>query len=442
MPIVALVGRPNVGKSTLFNRLIGEHRAVVHDQPGTTRDRLYGTAEWRDREFTVIDTGGIGLDTGDGDLLADVRLQAEEAMREADVIIWVVDAAAGMTGADQEVADELRPSRKPVILAANKADNQRRQLDATAEFSPLGFGEPVTISALHGEGTGDLLDAIVEWFPKTPPVDEDTPAVSIAIVGRPNVGKSSLVNRLVGVQRTIVRDEPGTTRDAIDTPIVRDGQTVLLIDTAGVRRRGRIQPGVEKFSVLRTVRAIERADVAVLLIDATEGVLAQDAHVAGYVDEAARGLIVAVNKWDLAEKHPKAQQEYTLALRRELKFADWAPVVYISAKTGQRVDRVIAEALTIQAERTRRVPTSQLNDVIRKAVEAHPLTERGRALKIYYTAQTGTSPPRFTCFCNNPKLVHFSYVRYLDNTLRSNFGFDGTPIRIEFRGREGGAKAR
>jgi GTP-binding protein len=435
MPIVALVGRPNVGKSTLFNRLIGERRAVVHDQPGTTRDRLYGTAEWRDREFTVIDTGGIGLDTGDGDLLADVRLQAEEAMREADVIVWVVDASSGMTAADQEVADQLRPSRKPVILTANKADNQRRQLDATAEFSPLGFGEPVLISALHGEGTGDLLDAIVEWFPKTPPQDDDAPAVSIAIVGRPNVGKSSLVNKLVGVQRTIVRDEPGTTRDAIDTPILRDGQTVLLIDTAGVRRRGRIQPGVEKFSVLRTVRAIERADVAVLLIDATEGVLAQDAHVAGYVDEAARGLIVAVNKWDLAEKHPKAQQEYTVALRRELKFADWAPVVYISAKTGQRIDRVITEAMSIQAERTRRIPTSQLNDVIRKAVEAHPLTERGRALKIYYTAQTGTSPPRFTCFCNNPKLVHFSYVRYLDNILRANFGFEGTPIRLEFRGR-------
>ncbi|MBV9580689.1 MAG: ribosome biogenesis GTPase Der [Chloroflexi bacterium] len=437
MPIVALVGRPNVGKSTLFNRLIGEHRAVVHEQPGTTRDRLYGTAEWRNREFTVIDTGGIGLETGDGDLLADVRLQAEEAMREADVIVWVVDASGGLTAADDVVADQLRPSRKPVILTANKTDNQRRQLDALAEFTPLGLGEPVLVSALHGEGTGDLLDAILEWFPKAPIEEEEAPAVSIAIVGRPNVGKSSLVNRLLGVQRSIVRDEPGTTRDAIDTPIVRDQQTILLIDTAGIRRRGRIQPGVEKFSVLRAVRAIERADVAVLLIDATEGVLAQDAHVAGYVDEAARGLIVAVNKWDLVEKHPKAQDEYTTMLRRELKFADWAPVVYISAKTGQRVDRVVTEALAIQAERTRRVPTPQLNDVIRRAVEIHPQTERGRALKIYYTAQTGTSPPRFTCFCNQPKLVHFSYVRYLDNTLRAAFGFRGTPIRLEFRARSG-----
>jgi GTP-binding protein len=433
--IAALVGRPNVGKSTLFNRLIGEHRAVVHEQPGTTRDRLYGTVDWRGREFTVIDTGGIGLDTGEGDLLADVRLQAEEAMREADVIVWVVDAAGGLTGADHEVAEELRRSTKPVILAANKVDNAKRELDAIAEFSRLGFEEPVTVSALHGEGTGDLLDAIVTWFPKADVEPETPPAVSIAIVGRPNVGKSSLVNALVGARRAIVRDEAGTTRDAIDTPIVRDGQTVLLIDTAGIRRRGRIAPGVEKFSVLRAVRAIERADVAVLLIDATEGVLAQDAHVAGYVDEAAKGLIVAVNKWDLVEKHPKAQQEYTQALRRELKFADWAPVIYVSAKTGQRVERIVSEALAIQAERTKRVPTPRLNDVIRRAVEVHPLTERGRALKIYYTAQTGTGPPRFTCFCNDPRLVHFSYVRYLDNTLRAHFGFDGTPIRLEFRSR-------
>jgi GTP-binding protein len=434
--IVALVGRPNVGKSTLFNRFIGEHRAVVHEKPGTTRDRLYGTVEWRDREFTVIDTGGIGLDTGEGDLLADVRLQAEEAMRQADVIVWVVDASTGLTAADAEVADKLRPSKKPVILTANKAENQRRQLDAMAEFSSLGFGdEPVLVSALHGEGTGDLLDAIVDWFPKAPPQEETPPAVSIAIVGHPNVGKSSLVNTLVGSRRSIVRDEAGTTRDAIDTEIVRDGQRILLIDTAGIRRRGRVQPGVEKFSVLRAVRAIERADVAVLLIDATEGVLAQDAHVAGYVDEAAKGLIVAVNKWDLVAKHPKAQQEYTEVLRRELKFADWAPVLYLSAKTGQRVDRIVTQALAIQAERNKRVPTPKLNDVIRHAVDAHPLSERGRQLKIYYSAQTGTGPPRFTCFVNDPKMIHFSYVRYLDNVLRENFGFDGTPIRIEFRGR-------
>jgi GTPase len=437
MALVALVGRPNVGKSTLFNRLVGEHRAVVHDQPGTTRDRLYGTAEWRDREFTVIDTGGIGLETGAGDLLADVRLQAEEAMRQADVIVWVVDASAGLTAADEEVAEFLRRStaRKPVILAANKAENQRRQQDALAEFSGLGLAEPIVVSALHGEGTGDLLDAIVEWVPKAPDVEAERPAVALAIVGRPNVGKSSLVNTLVGERRSIVRDEAGTTRDAIDTTITHDGQKITFIDTAGIRRRGRIAPGVEKFSVLRAVRAIERADVAVLLIDATEGVLAQDTHIAGYVEEAAKGLIVAVNKWDLVEKHPRTQQEYTVILRRELRFADWAPVMYVSAKTGQRVERLIAQALAVQAERTRRVPTPQLNDVVRHAVEAHPISVRGRTLKIYYSAQTGIEPPKFTCFVNDPRLVHFSYVRYLDNTLRAHFGFQGTPIRIEFRSR-------
>jgi GTPase len=434
MTLVALVGRPNVGKSTLFNRLIGEYRAVVHDQPGTTRDRLYGAVEWRGRTFTLVDTGGIGLETGQGDLLADVRTQAEEAMREADVIVVVVDAATGLTAADEAVAEDLRRSSKPLILAANKTESVKRRYDAS-EFYALGLGEPLPISALHGDGTGDLLDAITEWFPRTKDDEEERPAVAIAIVGRPNVGKSSLLNALVGKTRSIVRDEAGTTRDAIDTEIQRDGQRVLLIDTAGIRRRGRVAPGVEKFSVLRAVRAIERADVAVLLIDATEGVLAQDTHVAGFVDEAARGLIVAVNKWDLVEKDAKTQQEYTVLIRRELKFADWAPVLYISAKTGQRVHRLVDKALEVQKQRLRRVPTPQLNDLIRKAVQNHPLSERGRTLKIYYTAQTDVSPPSFTCFCNDPKLVHFSYVRYLDNTLRNAYEFEGTPIRIHFRGR-------
>jgi GTP-binding protein len=432
--LVALVGRPNVGKSTLFNRLIGEYRAVVHDQPGTTRDRLYGSVEWRGRTFALVDTGGIGLETGQGDLLADVRAQAEEAMREADVIVLVVDAAIGLTAADEAMAEHLRRSSKPLILAANKTESVKRQYDAT-EFYALGMGDPLPISALHGDGTGDLLDAIVEWFPKTRDEEEERPAVSMAIVGRPNVGKSSLLNTLVGSRRSIVRDEAGTTRDAIDTEIQREGQRILLIDTAGIRRRGRVAPGVEKFSVLRAVRAIERADVAVLLIDATEGVLAQDTHVAGFVDEAARGLIIAVNKWDLVEKRPKTQQEYTATIRRELKFADWAPVLFISAKTGQRVTRLIDKALEVQQQRTRRVPTPQLNDLIRRAVQNHPLSERGRTLKIYYTAQTDVSPPTFTCFCNDPKLVHFSYVRYLDNTLRNAYEFEGTPIRIHFRGR-------
>ncbi len=434
MPIVALVGRPNVGKSTLFNRLIGEHRAVVHDQPGTTRDRLYGTVEWRDRTFTVVDTGGIGLEAGLGDLLDDVRLQAQEAMREADVIVLVVDASVGLTSADQQVADELRRSRKPIVLVANKAENLRRQQDA-AEFYTLGLEEPIVVSALHGEGTGDLLDAIVEWFSKTPPAEEESEAVSIAIIGRPNVGKSSLVNALIGTPRSIVRDEAGTTRDAIDSVVRRDGQSIRLIDTAGIRRRGRVAPGVEKFSVLRAVRAIERADVAVLLLDATEGVLKQDTHVAQYVDEAAKGLILAVNKWDLVEKHGRIQQEYTDQLRQELKFADWAPILFISAKSGQRIWRIVETALEIQSERTKRVPTPRLNELVRRAVQTHPLSERGRQLKIYYSAQTGSAPPTFTFFTNDPRLVHFSYARYLENVLRAEFSFAGTPLRLHFRGR-------
>ncbi len=442
MAVVALVGRPNVGKSTLFNRIIGEHRAVVHERPGTTRDRLYGRAEWSGREFTVVDTGGIGLDTGEGDLLADVRLQAEEAIREADVIVLVVDAGAGLTAADEEVAQMLRRARKPLLLAANKAENVKRQLDAMAEFYRLGLGEPITISALHGQGTGDLLDAIVEWFPKARAEEEEEHALSIAIVGRPNVGKSSLLNALAGRERSIVRGEAGTTRDAIDTTIEHDGEEILLIDTAGIRRRGRVVPGVEKFSVLRAVRAIERADVAVLVIDAPEGIRAQDTHVAGYVEEAAKGLVVAVNKWDLMEKHPAMQQEYTAVVRDALKFADWAPIVFISAKNRLRVERVLETARAVQAERRKRVPTPRLNDLIRNAVQAHPLTERGRALKIYYSAKTGTEPPTFTLFCNDPTLLHFSYVRYLENILRDEFQFEGTPLRLHFRGREREEAAR
>ncbi len=435
MPVVALVGRPNVGKSTLFNRLIGEHRAVVHELPGTTRDRLYGTTEWRGREFTVVDTGGIGLETGEGDLLRDVRLQAEEAIRQADVIVLVLDAQSGITPADEDVADRLRRADKPLVAVANKAESRRRQWDAS-EFYRLGLGDPLPVSALHGEGTGDLLDAIVDWFPRAAGPEEERPAVAVAIVGRPNVGKSSLLNAIVGTGRSIVRAEAGTTRDAVDTTIQRHGERVLLIDTAGIRRRGAVAPGVEKFSVLRAVRAIERCDVAVLVIDAAEGVRAQDTHVAGYVDEAAKGMVVAVNKWDLVEKHGKVQQEYVAMVRRELKFADWAPLLFVSARTRQRVDRVLELARAIQRERTKRVPTPRLNEVIRAAVQAHPLTERGRALKIYYAAQTGTEPPTFTCFSNDPRLVHFSYVRYLNNTLRKEFGFEGTPIRLQFRGRD------
>jgi GTP-binding protein len=439
-PVVAIVGRPNVGKSTLFNRLIGERRAVMHDVPGTTRDRLYGTADWRGREFTVIDTGGIGLESDDRregvvPMLADVLAQAQEAMDEADVILFVVDAASGPSTSDADVADLLRRSRKPVVVGANKADGQRQGLNSV-EFYELGLSEPIPFSALHGTGTGDLLDEIVERLPPAEAGPEDEADLSIAIVGRPNVGKSSLVNRLLGKERSIVSPIPGTTRDAVDSELQYDGQRVLLIDTAGIRRRGRIEQGVEKFSVLRAVRAIERAGVAILVIDAVDGITAQDTHVAGYVQEARKGLVIAVNKWDLLEKDNHTVPEFTARIRRDLSFVEWAPILFMSALTGQRVRRVLDVARAVQAERDKRIPTPKLIELVRDAVARHPHTERGRQLKIFYATQAGTRPPTFVFFVNDPKLLHFSYQRYLENRIREAFGFQGTAIRLVFRGRD------
>ncbi|MFN8524505.1 MAG: ribosome biogenesis GTPase Der [Chloroflexota bacterium] len=432
-PVVAIVGRPNVGKSTLFNRLIGERRAVMHDVPGTTRDRLYGTCEWRGRELTVIDTGGIGLETGEG-LLADIRVQAQEAMDEADIVLFLVDAASGPVSADSEVADLLRRSQKPIVLGANKADGLRQERLAV-EFYELGMGEPVALSALHGTGTGDLLDEIVGQLPESTPTDEEETDVSIAVVGRPNVGKSSLVNALLHRERSIVSPIPGTTRDAVDSELKYHGQRILLIDTAGIRRRGRVEQGVEKFSVLRAVRAIERAEVAVLVIDAVEGPTAQDTHVAGYVQEAKKGLLVAVNKWDLIEKDNHTTQEYSRRVRRDLIFVDWAPLVFISALTGQRVTRILEMARAIQTERDKRIPTPRLMELVRDALAKHPRTEKGRQLKIYYATQASVRPPTFVFFVNDPRLVHFSYERFLENQIRASFGFEGTGIRLVFRGR-------
>jgi GTP-binding protein len=417
----------------------------MDDVPGTTRDRLYGTAEWRGREFTVIDTGGIGVeaepsgrpsDAGRwGTLpLADILAQAQEAMDEADLILFVVDAAAGPLAADAEVADLLRRSRKPVVVGANKADGRRQGLNSV-EFFELGLDEPIPFSALHGTGTGDLLDEVVDRLPPAEAAAEDDADLSIAIVGRPNVGKSSLLNALLGKERAIVSPVPGTTRDAIDTELRFEGQRVLLIDTAGIRRRGRVEQGVEKFSVLRAVRAIERAEVAVLVIDAVEGVTAQDTHVAGYVQEARKGLIVAVNKWDLVEKDSKTAQEYTARIRRELIFVDWAPIIFISALTGQRARRVLELARAVQAERDKRIPTPKLIELVREAIARHPHAERGRQLKVYYATQAATRPPTFVFFVNDPKLLHFSYQRYLENQLRAAFGFEGTGLRLVFRGR-------
>lgn len=445
-PVVAIVGRPNVGKSTLFNKLIGEQRAVMHDVPGTTRDRLYGTTDWNGVEMTVVDTGGIGVETeiltGPGDPsrwgslpLSHILAQAQEAMDEADVILFLVDSLNGLTGADQDVADLLRRSQKPIVLGANKAEGKRGTQNAV-ELYELGLGEPIPFSAIHGTGTGDLLDAVVDRLPPNRGADEDEPDLSVAIVGRPNVGKSSILNRLLGKERAIVSPIPGTTRDALDTELRWQGKRVRLIDTAGIRRRGRIEQGVEKFSVIRAVRAIERAEVAILVIDAQDGVTAQDTHVAGYVQEAKKGLVIAVNKWDLLEKDNSTATEYTALVRRDLNFVDWAPLVFISALTGQRAPRLLELAWAAQEQRDKRVTTPKLIEMVREAIQRHPRSEAGRQLKIYYATQADVRPPTFVFFVNDPKLVHFTYQRYLENQIRAAFGFEGTAIRLIFRGRE------
>ena len=462
-PLVAIVGRPNVGKSTFFNRMIGERVAVVEDMPGTTRDRIYGDTDWNGREFTLIDTGGlefgsdipvgqVGLNGQPGDLMKHVQAQAELAIEEADVIVFMVDVRGGITAADQEVADVLRRTSKPVILAANKADSARFRQDAV-EFYALGIGDPIDISSLQGIGTGDLLDAIVEALPpeEEEPEEEEEDIPRIAIVGRPNVGKSSLLNAILGYQRAIVSEVPGTTRDAIDTELEFEGRKIRLIDTAGIRRRGRVGPGVEKFSVLRSSRAIERADVAILVIDASEGLAAQDTHIAGEIQEQAKGVLVVVNKWDLAQEQrrvaredrpPKPNEEiesaeaYRRIIAEGLKFIPYAPIVFISAKTGYHVQSLLRTALTIADNRFLRVPTARLNEVVQEAKRHHnPTMFRGKVAKIYYATQTQVNPPTFVFFVNDPQAIHFSYERYLENQLRAAFGFKGTGIRLFFRAR-------
>ena len=439
-PIVAIVGRPNVGKSTLFNRLIGERRAIVEDLPGTTRDRVYGTAEWAGVEFTVVDTAGLQDEreieaSSLAEILKHTREQAQSAIEEADVIVLMVDAKEGITAGDYEVADLLRRTDKPTIVAANKADNLARRENAV-EFYNLGLGEPIPISAFHGSGTGDLLDRIVEALPEFEE-EPETEGPKIAIVGRPNVGKSRLLNALLGQERAIVSDVPGTTRDTLDTQLVWAGQPLTLIDTAGIRRKGRIERGIEHFSVLRSMRAIDRADVVLLVIDATESFTAQDLHIAGYVEEQKKGMVVVVNKWDLVEKGPTTMDEYREKAREALDFMPYVPLTFISAKYGQRVYQVLEVALHVVEERNKRVPTAQLNKMLREAVAKHqPPSKPGKWLKFYYVTQVDVAPPTFVFFCNDPQAVHFSYRRYLENQLRENFGFVGTPIRMSFRGRE------
>jgi len=455
-PIVAIVGRPNVGKSTLFNRLAGERLAITDEVPGTTRDRLYTEAEWGGVSFILVDTGGLEVQSSkpkaqkrlEDDLVAQVQAQAQIAIAEADVILFLVDVKDGLTTGDEEAAQVLHRSAKPVLLVVNKADN-RALREAAVEFYALGLGEPYPISALHGTGTGDLLDQVVGAFPVPPPArggwgGEELEAVRIAIVGRPNVGKSSLLNMILGQERAIVHEAPGTTRDAIDTPMEWEGQPVVLIDTAGIRKRGRIQRGMEKYSVLRALKAIDRADVVLLLLDAVDRATAQDAHIAGYILEEAKSVVVVVNKWDLVEKactepsrsNAGTMQAFEQHVRTTLRFLDYVPVLFVSALTGQWVEQVLPTALRVQEERLIRIPTAELNRVVQEAVARHaPPSKAGKRLKFYYATQAAVDPPTFVFFVNDPRLVHFSYERYLENRLREHYGFLGTPLRLSFRKR-------
>lgn len=450
-PIVAIIGRPNVGKSTLFNRFVGERMAIVDDTPGTTRDRLFGDSEWNGRLFTVVDTGGIDpthggktpLSVGSVDFIEDIRRQAQAAISEADAVIFVTDIENGVTEPDREVAEILRRSQKkmpdgsfapPIFLAVNKCESRERREQVT-EFYELGLGDPYPISAIHGTDVGDLLDALVASLPEQKEKEEDE-NIKIAIVGKPNAGKSSLLNRLVGKERAIVSPIAGTTRDAIDTQIEFDGLPITLIDTAGIRRRGKIEKGVEEYSVIRSFKAIERADVSLLMIDATTGITAQDAHIAGFIKDEWKSCVVLVNKWDAVEKNSATMEAYTEKILSELNFVSYVPILYISAKTGQRVDQVLPLALRVQEERLARLTTSKINEIIHKAQDAHPHpTHAGRALKMYYGTQVRSDPPTFMIYVNEPSLMHFSYLRYLENQIRAEYSFIGTPIRIVLKGR-------
>lgn len=450
-PIVALVGRPNVGKSTLFNRLVGERMAIVDETPGTTRDRLFGEAEWNGVTFHVVDTGGIDpthggktpLSIGSADFIDDIRTQAQVAINEADVVLFVNDGQTGVTSPDLEVADILRRSQKklpngtfwpPIMVVVNKCES-RDVRDQAAQFYELGLGEPIAISAVHGTSTGDLLDALIAVFPEQTPRVEDE-SVKIALVGKPNAGKSSLLNKLVGKERAIVSPIPGTTRDATDTKITVNDLEVTLIDTAGIRKRGKIEHGVEQYSVLRSFKAIERADVALLMIDATTGITSQDAHIAGFILEQWKSCVVIVNKWDAIEKDSFTMEDYTKKIRMDLNFMDYVPLLFISAKNGQRVETVMPMALRVQEERLARLTTSKINAVIHKAQDAHPHPSHGgQQLKMYYGTQVRSDPPTFMIYVNKPSLMHFTYLRYLENQIREEYGFLGTPIRLVLKGR-------
>ncbi len=430
-PVVAIVGRPNVGKSTIFNRIIGERLSIVEDIPGVTRDRIYASAQWTGHEFHLIDTGGI--DIGDEPLLTQIREQAEIAIDEADVIIFVVDGKEGLTVADEDVANILFRSKKPTILAVNKIDNfeMREQI---YEFYSLGFGEPIPVSGTHGIGIGDLLDEVVSHFPNIESEEYDEDVIRFCLIGRPNVGKSSLVNNILGRERVIVSNIAGTTRDAIDTPFEKDGQKYVIIDTAGMRKRGRIYESTEKYSVLRALRAIERSDVALLILDAEEGVTEQDKKIAGYAHEAGRAMIIVVNKWDAIEKDHKTMQNFEEKIRDEMQFISYAPILFVSAITKQRLHTILPTVQLVAENHALRIKTNLLNEMLMDAIAMTPTpTDKGKRLKINYMTQVSVKPPTFVLFVNDPELLHFSYRRFLENKIRDTFGFKGTPIRIIVR---------
>lgn len=435
-PVVAVVGRPNVGKSTLFNKIIGERRSIVEDTPGVTRDRIYGDAEWNGRRFLLVDTGGIEPKTDDI-ILAKMRMQAEVAIETADVIVFLCDVHAGLTADDRDIAVMLKKSGKPIVLGINKIDRVGDLPFEFYEFYELGFDrDPIAISSLHGTGSGDLLDEIVAALPPVTEEEEGDGAVSVAVIGKPNAGKSSLVNRLVGEERQIVSNIPGTTRDAVDTEIENELGRFNFIDTAGIRRQSKVEDRIEKFSVLRAKMAVERADVCLLLIDAAEGITEQDEKIAGIAHEAGKATIIVVNKWDLIEKDNSTVNEFNTKIRTALSYMPYAPIYYVSAKTGQRTATLFEKILEVYAEAHKRVSTGMLNDLLNDAItRVQPPSDKGKHLKIYYMTEASVAPPTFVIFCNSAALFHFSYQRYLENCLRTAFGFSGTPIRLVIRQR-------
>ena len=438
-PIVAIVGRPNVGKSTLFNKLIGERLAIVEDTPGVTRDRLYGNCEWQNYSFLLVDTGGIepNIDTG---LLRHMREQAQLAIDTADVIVFVTDIRAGVTAQDSDIAAMLMRSGKPVILVVNKGDSLGAPPMELYDFYTLGLGEPYPVSSVHGHGTGDVLEEICRHFPESDAQDEEDDRIPVAVIGRPNVGKSSLVNYILGENRMIVANEAGTTRDAVDSEVDNQYGRFIFTDTAGLRKRGKVEDGVERYSVLRSLAAVERSRVCVIMIDATEGFTEQDSKVAGFAHEQGKACIIAVNKWDAVEKDDKTMQAMRKKLENDFSFMSYAPIIFISAKTGQRVDRLFELIRYVDGQNALRVTTGMLNDLLARATaRVQPPSDKGRRLKIYYMTQISVRPPTFVFFCNSKQLFHFSYQRYLENQIRETFGLEGTPVRIVIR--ERGEKA-